>query len=274
MELPETLILGPGGAKGFMILGSLKVLKNHGILNDVKRYVGISIGSSIALLLVCGYEVLDIVYDALDIPNIFTDFNKNFNILKLIKETAENGGLLSNQKIYERLCSRVKKKFGFIPNLKQLFLTTGLELVTVSLNLTKDRTEYISYLNYPEMSCVDAVMLSMNIPIVFHKIRYNNDIYVDGALGDPYPAGRYPNSLGIIIYTTYSEIDEDNISYFSNIIGCSINQFTKRELEKCKTIVIPNGKYYLDNISPKDRMDMYHHGYDTTVEYLKKLGLN
>lgn len=261
---PETLILGPGGAKGFMILGALKVLKEKELLKNVKRFVGISIGSSIALLMVCGYDILDILYESLEIQNIFTDLS--INLTKLIIDTTEKGGLISNEKIKAFLEKMVKKKFGFIPDLKKLYELTELELVSVALNLSQDRTEYISYKNFPDISCVEAVLLSMNIPLVFQQIKYNNDIYVDGALGDPYPAGMFPNSLGVIIYTR-CEL-KDMLSYISSVTGCYINQYTKRCLDKCKTIIIPNDKNYLDDLTSSVKMDMYYHGYNYTKEYL------
>jgi len=55
MWKPDIVILGPGGIKGFLELGVLYALQNNNLLENVHTYVGVSVGSIISLLLVCGF---------------------------------------------------------------------------------------------------------------------------------------------------------------------------------------------------------------------------
>ena len=63
----DTLILGPGGVKGFLELGSLYCLERKGELNGIKTYIGVSIGSLISLLLTSNFKVLDIFLEFISI---------------------------------------------------------------------------------------------------------------------------------------------------------------------------------------------------------------
>lgn len=231
---PEILILGPGGIKGFLELGALCLLEEEGYLKNIKTYVGVSIGAIIGLLLVAGYKPIEIIENALD-TNLFQDLSSiNFENIK------HNTGLISNKSIKDKLIELMEEKFGFVPNLQQLYLATGLEFMCVSMNLSKDQAEYISYKTEPDINCVDAVLLSSNIPLLFYKLKYKGCIYIDGAFGNPYPIDQYDNNkvqiLGIYITgqnkeRTASQTIPDDFPiaiYLYKIIDSSIIQIRDR----------------------------------------------
>src|SRR6056297_3123288 len=88
---PELIVLGPGGVKGFLELGSLLVLEKWGWLDNVHTFVGVSVGAIISLLLICGYKVSEIIAEAAD-ANIFQDMSTvRFSDIK------GNVGLVSNE---------------------------------------------------------------------------------------------------------------------------------------------------------------------------------
>lgn len=264
------LVLGPGGVKGFLIIGALKVLHKEGLLANIKRYIGVSVGSIISLLLVCGYNVDEILYEALNMPNLLSDFDavSSFKgITKITKESIQNGGLVSNSKIQDKLEELVTRKYGMVPTMKQLYDITGDEYVSVTLNISKDKTEYLSYTNSPNLQCTSAALMSINIPVVFQKLKYNGDLYVDGAFGNPYPINMFPElSIGLYIESTFEDIDENVYSYLFKIITCSMTQMSNRnrlDRPDCFNIkLFTASKDTLGSaLSQKDKMDMYHQGY-------------
>jgi predicted acylesterase/phospholipase RssA len=280
MELPTTLILSPGGVKGFLHLGALSVLDDKGILNNINRYVGISIGAVISLLLILGYNVIDILYHSMDFPDIFEDYMKISNIEKIVeltKETFKNGGVVPIEKVEEHLSEKVIHKFGTVVSLKELYDQTKIDFVCVALNITKDHTEYISWLNYPEMSCVEAVMLSMNIPLVFHKMKYNNQLFVDGALGNPLPIDVYPdNTLALYIESNFDDIDTSVWSYLFKVLTCAITQITKKNIsEKSDGTVVIRLMSIIKStlgtgLSVADKLSLYYHGYNLANKFFQE----
>ena len=279
MWKPEILVLGPGGIKGFLELGALAGLENAGVLSDVTTYVGVSVGAIISLLLVVGYTVTEIIVEAAD-ANIFEDFSS-----VSWKDIKENFGLISSAPIKRKLTRSVMEKFGYVPTLEQLFCSTGLELVCVTANLDKEIPEYISYKTDPQMSCVDLVMYSMNIPIIFYKLIYKGCVYVDGALGNPYPVDVYDdgnvNILGIYIESTRRTDEEPSDStttmYIHKIIQFTMSQLRDRIIktcsEKCKHLRLQS--HIVDStgltIDAHLKADMILDGYDEAQRFLENL---
>jgi len=198
---PEVLVLGPGGMKGFLELGTLYFLEEKNFFSEVTTFVGVSVGAIISLMMVCGYKVIEIIAESAD-TNIFNDLSS-----VSLRDTQDKLGLVSSAPIKRKLVKMVLKKFGYIPNLKQLYEITGLKLVCVTANLDKETAEYMSYETEPHLPVVDAVMYSMNIPIIFYKLKYMGCVYVDGALANPYPVDIFDDGktaiLGLYIESTY-----------------------------------------------------------------------
>lgn len=71
---PRSLVIGPGGVKGFMVLGFLSPIEDAGLLKYTDTFCGVSIGATISLLIVAGYEIREIVGEAANL-DIFKDID-------------------------------------------------------------------------------------------------------------------------------------------------------------------------------------------------------
>ena len=215
---PDVVVLGPGGIKGFYMLGALYEFECQNMFSNVKVWAGVSIGAIISLLIVVGYtssEIIDIFLQY-DIVHFIYDTDCN-------KDPQQHFSLFSSRPLRSVLEKLIREKIGMIPTLLQLYEHTHLNLTAVSLNLTEQRTEYISYFTHPMMNCIEAVLCSSNIPGIFDPILYNGNHYVDGALSNPYPIDAFDDGktpiLGIYIST---DIRVDNtLSYISSNIDCT-----------------------------------------------------
>jgi predicted acylesterase/phospholipase RssA len=178
---PRVVVLGPGGAKGLMILGFLSTLEDSGLLTTVDTYCGVSIGAIISLLVISGYTIREIVGEAIKL-----DIFKDLAIFDF-RASISNQGLISNEPVKRRLTQLLLDKFGTIPTLRGLYMQTGKAFITVTLNASDRESVIMTPFSHPTISCIDAAMLSMNIPFVFYQIFYEGKSYVDGALANPYP---------------------------------------------------------------------------------------
>lgn len=270
---PDTIVLGPGGIKGFSHLGALFFLDTHGILSEVKNFIGVSVGSIIALLYICGFGVREIITIAAD-TDLFKDLTSiNFN------STKTNKGLMSNGPIKNKIQALLIDKIGFVPSMKQLYEKSGLNYITVTFNVTKDQTEYLSYDTTPHMSVLDATMLSMNIPFLFYKIEYENNEYIDGAFGNPYPVdylddGKH-NILGIYIESKVS--GEDLAGYINKIAYTPLRQLRKtimaKTSNKCKHLKITTDIESTVglNVSAEDKGKMVLAGYNEAKIFIPNI---
>ena len=240
--LPEALVLGPGGLRGYLELGALRYLESRGHLRNVKKFVGCSIGSIISLLLVLGYRVQDIIVDAVKV-NLFRCVDQ-FSITK----SKDYVGIISNDIPREFLEHAVKKKCaGSIPSLINLFRLFGRELITTSVNLSRMETVYFSKDATPDLSCIDAVLLSINIPLLFYRLLYQGDVYVDGAFRDPYPVScvddQNTSVLGIYILISPTPTTELEVGdYCYRIVQLPIDALyeikRKSASAKCRHLLI------------------------------------
>lgn len=200
---PRVLVIGPGGVKGLKVLGFLSPVEDSGLLEYVDTYCGVSVGAVISLLIICGYQIREIVGEAVKL-DIFKEIGA-FNF----KSIMENKGFISNEPVRKLLTQLVINKFGNVPTLYGLYMRTGKAFIAVTLNATDETCVMLNPFSNPDVSCVDATMFSMNIPFVFYQLVYRGKTYVDGALANPYPVDYFDdgktNILGIYMKTLHSK---------------------------------------------------------------------
>lgn len=282
MWKPRTLVIGPGGVKGYLCLGFLHVFEERGLLDKIDTFAGVSVGSIISLLMVVGYTIKEII-DISEKLEMFKDAS-NFSFQYVI----ENQGLISNQPIRQVLYKAVNDKLGCVPTLDELYTKCGKALITVTLNTTDQREEIMTPFSHPKVCCIDAVMYSMNIPFVFYKLMCNHKNYVDGALANPYPVDFFDNGidnvLGIFMSNKEPEekkiirkVTERHVSFFeyaSKILSSLLlqrrNSVINRCSNKCRHVML-NYKGS-DAISIKctdiEKVEMLVIGYNQARDFL------
>lgn len=234
----DTLVIGPGGTKGFVFLGHLYFLEQNKLLLGIRRYFGVSIGSIICLLHICGYTIWEIVGHAKDIE-LFDIGN-----FQSIADIIMNHSLVSFGKLKDQFEKLVSDKFGMIPTMKELYDLTGKEFTTVGSNISKDIPEatYFNYNTFPDILCTEACLLSSSIPGVFKKYEYNGQFYVDGALTDPYPVGyEYTDETRVIGLSVVSLHDV-------NSIGGYLFQCVQSSIIAIRNLIIKSLPHSLNNL--------------------------
>jgi hypothetical protein len=89
--------------------------------------------------------------------------------------------------------------------LRQLHDFTG---VTTNIAVTRlgssegherPRAEMLNYMNAPDLNVVDALHMSMSIPILFCPVQFRNGIYTDGAVLNNIPVDGYEKDRTLIL---------------------------------------------------------------------------
>ncbi len=211
MWKPDTVVIGPAGAKAFLFTGAIKTLEREDFLNNVELWIGVSAGAALSLLLVCGFKIKDIIEICMDL-SLKEDLT-NINLTDI----QNKFGFISGKILEEKLKQCVIEKFGKSVTMQELKDLTEKTWIAVAFNMDKLEPEYFSYENFPNLSVVEAAMMSMSIPILFQPRKYNGYVYVDGAIGAPYPILKFDNGkrqiLGLFIYDEM-QIYSDNITEY------------------------------------------------------------
>jgi len=217
------LVCSGGGAKGIGYIGALEALEDLGLIDNFDTFSGSSIGALFCMLITLGYtssELKDIFK-----PNILTKIKNKINSNILSDLGFDNGNDLN-----EFLVSLMQKKnFPHYITLKEHYEKTKKKIIMTGACLNEGKGYYFSVDSYPDMKILDAVMISMCIPILFTPKKYNEMLFVDGGCIDHYPIDIFINEIDSVlgIYLTdvstdaVTKINIDNIGdLFMGIVKC------------------------------------------------------
>ncbi len=271
-KTPKGLVLSGGSIRGISHLGALYYFEEKKELNNIKYYCGSSVGALILTLLVCGYTIIDILSYVLR-----TDFAEGLKLQ--LASLPLNFGLYDYEKLEFHIRKLIKDKLGFIPTFDELYKLTGKTLIFTTVNRTKKILEYISYLNYPELSILTAIRMTTNIPVVFTKCCYKGNIYMDGSVGNDFP-GKYLDNLldpsedilGILIKQDIGNDDSNILEYIGSIIQLTavlhdeqhISNFSNRF--KVIKLDIEKGSILNFKLSKSQKFEYFMTGYKQVKE--------
>jgi len=180
----KALSLSSGAARGFYQLGAVHAAQINNLLTNVTIFAGSSVGSLVALGLAVGWSAMDLFTQLCT-----DDVSKYLNVQQIdIPQAIKNYGLFDTSALRQYASKLILMKWGGIPTFKELY-SNGITFVCTAYRIkhAKPRT-YFSHQTHPDMSVLDAVMLSCNIPLLFQSVRYEGDLYIDGGSFDLNPA--------------------------------------------------------------------------------------
>lgn len=199
----ENLCLEGGGIKVIAFCGALKVLREKGVLENIKRYIGSSGGAIVAAALACGYSVDELKEDMLgDDFGILRDDSWGFirDLYRIIRKF----GFYKGDAFIEWFGNKLKAKTGNADiTFKEIYEKYGKTLVVTGSCINKRETHYYHHESNPNMPVRLAVRISISIPFFMQAVRWGGDILVDGGVFNNYPItyfdkfdtlGHLPNS--------------------------------------------------------------------------------
>tara|TARA_B100001094_G_scaffold78167_1_gene74454 strand:+ start:188 stop:1138 length:951 start_codon:yes stop_codon:yes gene_type:complete len=258
MDNINTLVFSSGGVKGLMFLGCATALKEHGILPNITHYIGCSAGAIASALLATDVNPRDLFSKSLYID--LCDWNSRISATQgLIK--ARRLRTILEQFLGDKKLKDIKPRLTFS-----------------TLNLHKRKTVYIDTRTHPDMKIIDAVMMSCSIPILFPTVEYQEELYVDGAVCDPFPihlAEDPDRTLGINI-NPFNDFQQ-NMDMYNKSNGFGISSFkavalslfsaVMREMSKLRNIerytileLVTNCGTNIIASDAEQRVFLYHRG--------------
>lgn len=275
----ECIILSGGGIKGFCTLGALQYIQDSKKvdLEKIKYYIGTSIGSMISFFISIGYTPIELM--------VYLCSNNVFESLKLNKfgEIFTGDGIYNYSTINSHLKEMTISKIKYIPTLKELKDNFNKEIRVCTYNFTKQEKEYIDYTNHPDLSCLDALRISSNLPFIFNEFIYKDNEYLDGGVIENFPIGgidiKNIKSIGVNLKDKLSISKDDSnkinkiIDKIYNILLISKIIQEKEDIEKAKNdmdiieIEVPDLKIYKFSLSHAEKLELFSLGYNNAKDY-------
>lgn len=274
VEYYDEIIISSGGNKGIALIGALTEFTNNYPINKIKYYTGCSFGSIICLGLNIGYTISEL--NDIGFKINFGTF-QDLKIINLIEKCGLDEGIKFSNFLKAII---MNKNYNSNITFKELYDVTNKVLTVTTVNITKGISEYHNYITTPDLSVLLSIRMSINMPIVFSPILYNNNYYIDGALLDPFPYFYNKNTkkCGLWLFEKYefnflkdssvNFINElsNSYSYIMDLLKILHVNYVKKYYKK-----IPKNVVYIDlsynnisfdnfDVTLTDRQTMFKNG--------------
>jgi len=272
------LVLDSGALKGISYIGMLKYFEEIDLLKDISEYVGCSIGAFAALIIIIGYtsDTLMEICNEYNIENL-----KDFKISTFFELYGfDNGSKLDNFiKVFLK-----NKNLDENITLKELCKKTNKNLIIVTTNVNTHEAVFINKDTHPDIPVYLAIRMSMNIPLLFHPIKYKDSFYIDGALACGFPTIYYTDTEEEVLCINLKSVKNENgyeiesfDSYLYHVMQSTFHTIYNTNLEHTKKNgfkvieITCNLKNNLDfNLSISQKKDLYKIGYDCVKKAIEE----
>ena len=272
----NSLCLSGGGINGLQILGSISYLIKHNIINlkQIKMFIGTSVGSIICFLLNINYNIntiSQIIYE-LNLEKIKLEFDFDLFLDKL--------GIEDGNKIITIIKLLLFNKFKIYDiTFSELFKKTNKMLKIIVVNYTDRREEIFNYKVTPDYSIIQAIRMSISIPMIFTPIYFNNKLYIDGGIMNNFGINYcdLKKTIGICIENENQNKNPENIfEFFKGLVSIMYKNVTSKNYENnINVIILRTSMGPSDfNLSKTQKLKLMKNGYKQTKHHVKNNNKN
>lgn len=255
------LCLGPAAMGLFSMIGLLKQLEPR--LSTVEEYSGSSAGAILTLCLALGMSVDEILKKAMacDISDMvrlsISNFVKDYGFVetRVVRETLV------------ALCDGRDPTFGELD--KKIYIS--------AFCLNTGKTHYFSRDTHPNLKVIDAVCMSISIPLMFSACEYDGYTFVDGGTQESLPAtpflGKRPHDVTCVKIKSASVFREkirNHADFFEALIQSSLANRPAPGADRMHVIEIDvcGANIFDFHMTDTDKMNLYSMGLKTPCFFL------
>ena len=236
------------------MVGTLKALESK--LVDVKEISGSSAGSILALFLALGMSI-DEIYDVA----------LNLNVPEFVKLRI---GSFFNKFGFVDLAP-VREKLVEVCGCDPTFEELDMKIYVSAFCLNTSSTEYFSRDTHPKMKVIDAVCMSMAIPLIFACGKFEGRTYIDGGTQEQYPMipflDKKPHEITCVklkMDRVYQEEINNPRQFVESLIRSTLtNRIEYSKYTKIIDINVGDTNIFDFNMSYEDKIKLYNVGYST-----------
>lgn len=212
----ENLVLAGGGAKGLSAVAALYALEQAGMLENIKRFCGTSVGADLVVMFASGMSVEEAMQIIIDIDLDDVVPSSYLNIFGFLfycipcRIWMRNSIPGATRKLTLRY-QYILKRMGCDENitLSQFQERFGTKLAICVTNSSALTTEFLTAETQPEMPVYLAMRATSAIPGVFLPVLWKGAVYVDGGIAANYPIWAYDGSNKPSLANKYSGVTNE-----------------------------------------------------------------
>lgn len=218
----DCIVISGGATKGHCSTGILSKHENE--IQNVSTYVGCSVGAVLCTLLSMGATCDEIRRIGLETR---CETPVGIGWLSSIGSFFTNLGLISRNTYLDVVTGYILSRYGKIPTLLELFNMNGKNLQIIASAVVARQRIVLSYRTHPHISIIDALHMSIRMPVIFTPIYFEGDLVVDGGRICHFPIDlRVGRTLAIHTYNKARDIqsmirEPSIIEYIGLLLACS-----------------------------------------------------
>ena len=238
----------------YSLIGNLKSRESQ--LAGVQEISGSSAGSILTLFLALGMSIDEIL-----------DISLNTDISKLVK--LRLGSFFTKFGFVSM--TPIRKKLVDICGCDPTFSELDVKIYISAFCLNTSDTEYFSRDTHPDMKVIDAVCMSIAVPLIFACGKYNNKTYVDGGTQEHYPVTPFidkkPHEVTCIkirMNSIYQESIDTPRQYVESLIRSSLMNRIQYDIPvEVIDINVEDTNVFNFNMTYEEKVRLYNIGYST-----------
>ena len=255
------LFIASGGFDGVTYLGALEYLHGNGLISDLKKFYGCSIGSLIGAYYLSGYTPRKIISELLKL-----DFKTFLNLEPKFNESIS---LVNTHKFFDEMFKQLWDIYDIEITLGEFSEKVNCDVYFNVSNITDTTYESLNNIQNPTIKLKDALRASMSVPLIFEPVKINDKLYIDGGCnnchGVPFD-NKFINGYAII-----GECRGPGRNYVTMVLDSMIREIKP---QACYTIICKKSTHMSDIKDSLDKidtmlLDMYEIGINSAKEQLE-----
>lgn len=267
----DCLVVAGGASKCISALGALYFCDLQNKLRGITKYSGTSAGGIICYLMCIGYTPFELI--KFIISSSFIEEFQRLNLTAVI----DRKGLINYYVIQDYFEKLTLNKIGYLPTFRDLRIKFGKDLTLASYNVSQNEIEYFNADTYPDVPCLTALRMTVNVPLLFERFFYGGSEYIDGGLVDNFPIDYYASRslriLGININPLDNNKHQNYVMYLLKIAMIPYMFFNskKKYPENSDVIEIKSDVQTFDfHLTITKRLDLFSIGCKTAMMFFEK----
>lgn len=256
------LAIGPGFIGYFALMGALKRLSDGGLLDNTEEISGSSAGGLTAFMYIAAKGNFErIMKVSLKIP-LKTLMKPN------LKTLLSEYGLVPYEKVYKVLSDTLSKIIPGCSDItfKELYQHFPIKLHLAGFSLELQRTVYFSVDNEPDMSVLEALYITVCVPMLFPARLYKGWRYIDGAVAESTPCGPFigrEDSLAIQLIYNHRVKEMKDLKTYIQMILMSVQRNRFNYSDNVKHVYLDLEEFDIFNFASEtdEKMRMFVHGH-------------
>lgn len=278
----NTLVISGGSIKGYLFIGTIKLLFELDIIKKIKYFYGTSFGGILLTCLNLGWNIDEILKFSVNFPIdciIDCDIDNFINNYGLVPQTN-----------YETIFKQIITYKNFNENItfKELYDQTHKELNLITYSLKDNATVILNHETMPDLMIWQGLYMTAALPVLIPPFEYKNNLYIDGGISENFPIERVKpenkyKTIGISTgrYKTNwnklkeNMINKDILNYLEYSLELIKILFTKPKLydiHNCIRLNLIDDNSIFNSIDfaipTCEKQKIINHGYNQSLEQL------